>query len=215
MKTPLTNNHSFDVTTHFAEVVESSLNHFVAQCWQWNELPTFASLVEVQSNTQLLLGCVTQIKTESSDPTRKPFAYQKTEEELLKEQPQLFELLKSTFTVHILGYKELTTNKVFYRTPSQPSKIHAFVKQASEEIFIEVFSKPHFLPMFFALQNNTTNLEELLLAILCQMHQKKLVTQEFFNMFYQNFALLNSNDYKKVKMFFDRMEYTYQQLENT
>ena len=198
---------------YFSEVIESSLNHFVAQCWQWNILPTFASLVEVHNNQQIILGCVTQIKTESSDPTRKPFAYQKTEAELLNEQPQIFELLKSTFTVHIIGYKDLTTNKVIYRTPLQPSKIHAFVKQTSEQIFAEVFSQPHFLPMFFTFQNSTTNLEELLLAILCQVHQKNLITKEFFHTFYQNFALLNSNDYKRVKLFFERIEYTYQQLE--
>ena len=191
----------------FGEVIESNLNHFIAQCWQWNKLPIFAHLVEVTSADLRLFGCVTQITTASSDPTRKPYAYQKTEEELLQEQPQIFEMLQSTFTVQIIAYQHINTTKILYFTPPQPSKIHAFVQQATAPTIANIFATPHFLHTLFASQGNIANLEELLLALLNTMQQQNLLTKEFFSHFYQSFALLNGNDYKKTKLFFERVEH--------
>ena len=78
----------------FAEVIESSLGVFTAQCWQWDYFPEFGSLVQVKSGGDRILGVVIQVQTGSMDPMRYPFPYQKTEDELRKEQPQIFEFLK-------------------------------------------------------------------------------------------------------------------------
>ncbi len=93
------NKHPF-----FAEVIESSLDHYTAQCWNWKQFPTFGSLVSIQDKELHILGIVTNIQTGSMDPSRTPFAYQKTEEELEREQPQIFAFLKTTFSVQACGY---------------------------------------------------------------------------------------------------------------
>ncbi len=201
---PSFNEHSF-----VGEVIESSLSLATGQCWKWNNLPTFASLVQMENNNQRIFGCVTDIRTESIDPSRKPFAYQKTEEELLEQQPQIFELLKSTFTVQIIGYQESTTKILFFQVPPQPCKIHSFIKPVDAETFTEIVSRPESLSLLFSFCDNPTRLEELLLALLCTMHKKNLLTKDFFRSFYENFAILNNNNYKRVKVFFERLEYSH------
>ncbi|MCF7900082.1 hypothetical protein K9K77_01100, partial [Candidatus Babeliales bacterium] len=90
----------------FAEIVESSLTVWTAQSWEWNTFPEFGSLVVVPEKKRNLFGIVHQINTGSIEPGRYPFTYQKTQEELFKEQPQIFEFLKTTFSCITLGYQE-------------------------------------------------------------------------------------------------------------
>ncbi|MFH1644280.1 MAG: hypothetical protein ABIA74_03830 [bacterium] len=104
---------------YFAEVIESSLDNFLAQCWQWDFFPEFGSLIQAQNEDILTLGVVTQIQTGSMDPMRYPFAYQKTEEELIEQQPQIFEFLKTTFKVQIIGFANSKKSPV---RPACPSK---------------------------------------------------------------------------------------------
>ena len=87
----------------FAEVIESFLDSYLAQCWQWDDVPDFGSLVFTRRDKNTIFGIVTQIQTGSSDPIHYPFPYKKTEEELMAEQPQIFECLKTTFRVQIVG----------------------------------------------------------------------------------------------------------------
>lgn len=207
------NKASFNETSFVGEVIESSLSLTIGQCWKWNNLPTFASLVEMENNNQRIFGCVSDIRTESTDPSRKPFAYQKTEDELLAQQPQIFELLKSTFSVQIIGFQDTTTKNLFFQVPPQPCKIHSFIKPVDETTFAAIVSHPESLSLLFSFCDNPTRLEELLLALLCTMHKRNLLTKDFFRSFYENFAILNNNNYKRVKVFFERLEYTHKQLE--
>ena len=207
------NKVSFNENSFIGEVIESSLSAAIGQCWRWNNLPTFASLIELENNNQRIFGCVTDIRTESTDPSRKPFAYQKTEEELLSQQPQIFELLKSTFTIQILGYQEATSKSMFFQVPPQPCKIHSFIRPVNEKTFAEIVSHPESFSLLFSFCDNPTRLEELLLALLCTIHRKNLLTKDFFRSFYENFAILNNNNYKRVKIFFERLEYIHKKLE--
>ncbi|MBY0352940.1 hypothetical protein K2W90_01075 [Candidatus Babeliales bacterium] len=193
---------------HFAEVIQSSLETFTAQCWSWNFFPNFGSLVQVESNEHIILGCVVQIQTGSMDPMRYPFPYQKTEEELLAEQPQIFEFLKTTFDVQILGYADKENlEKVLYALPPKPSKIHAFVKECAPELSAQFLSNPIFLPMLFSFQHKISNLDELLLAILHNLTTQKKLTQKVFHDFCQTFSLLSGNDYRRLKLFLKRVEH--------
>ena len=80
----------------FAEVVESSREQFTAQCWTYKAMPPYGSLVEVREKEETTLGLVTGIETGSLDPLRTPVTYQKTEEELQQQQPQIFAFLKTS-----------------------------------------------------------------------------------------------------------------------
>jgi len=195
---------SFEQKEYFAEIIESSLEGFLAQCWEWNFFPSFGSLVQVENKDEVTLGVVTQIQTGSMDPMRYPFPYQKTEEELLNEQPQIFEFLKTTFKVQIVGY--LQKDKFYYLLPSKPCKIHAFVKNTKQITSVNFFSNSDFLHLLFAFSNQITNLDELLLAILKQINEQKQLTSQKLDSFCQTFSLLTGNDYRRLKLFLKRVE---------
>lgn len=189
-----------------AEVIESSLDQFLAQTWEWDTFPQFGSLVEVAGETETLFGIVTTVKTGSMDPQRYPFPYQKTEEELKKEQPQIFEFLKTTFVVKILGYQD-TSGKNSYLLPSQPAKIHAFIRPCSREQTINFFNSPDFLYLLFSSSNPTPHLDDLLLAILKQLAAKKKLTPQKLDQFCQTLSLLTGNDYRRIKLVLKRAQF--------
>jgi len=186
----------------FSEIVESSLDRFVAQCWDWNDPPRFGSLVETCNKKINIIGCVTNIETKSMDPTRYPFPYKKTEEELLAEQPQIFEFLKTNFEVQVLGYQE---SKIFYMRPPYPAKIHSFVCKLSQEKTCQFFSNIDFIYTLFSAKSET-NLDELVLAIFSQLKSEPKILENILGQFYKSFHFLTGNDYKRAKMFFRRMQ---------
>ncbi len=184
----------------FAEVIQSSLDTFVAQCWDWEIFPKFGSLVYTSHNLLkkriTIIGTVTDISTGSIDPIRSPFTYKKTEEELKKEQPQIFEFLKTSFTVKVLGYKE--NNNINYILPPVPAKIHTFVQNANVELSSKFFSQPDFLYLLFSSQSNISHFDDLLISIL------KRVTN--IESIYKTLSLLTGNDYRKLKLLLKRTE---------
>ncbi len=61
----------------FAEIIESSLQNWLAQSWEWDEFPQFGSIVTTESNNRILFGIIHQVQTGSMDPIRYPFPYKK------------------------------------------------------------------------------------------------------------------------------------------
>ena len=188
----------------FSEVVESSLQGWRAQSWEWNRFPSFGSLVTIQTKKRLLFGIVHQIETGSMDPVRHPFTYQKTEEELLQEQPQIFEFLKTTFSCLTLGYCE--HGKIVYLLAPEPPQIHSFVSMATQEHLIPFFAKDQYLHLLFNGANELFNLDELLLSMLKQQADCALLTEEKLTRFIETFSLLTGNDYRRLKLFLQRVE---------
>ncbi|MFI5332844.1 MAG: hypothetical protein ACHQVS_01955 [Candidatus Babeliales bacterium] len=188
----------------FAEVIESSLTGFLAQSWQWDQFPRFGSLITVTTSTRTVIGIVHQIQTGSMDPIRYPFPYQKTEEELLNEQPQIFEFLKTTFSCLTVAYLEDGTMR--YMLAPEPVKIHAFVSPASEDISKQFFYNNQYLHVLFGLSHQIFNLDELLLALI--KHQTTLGTIPASRIahFMETFSLLTGNDYRRLKLFLQRVE---------
>jgi hypothetical protein len=193
----------------FAEIIESHLDHFLAQSWQWNNFPIFGSLVYVEDDETLVFGCVTHIQVGSMDPMRYPFPYQKTEAELYAEQPQIFEFLRTTFKVQVLGFcekKKNLTSDVFYLLPPRPCKIHGFVGSCPSAMQARFFQRFDFLHVLFAFASQIQNIDELLLVMLKQLIDQKLLTQEKQDQFFDIFSLVVGNDYRRLKLFFQRAQ---------
>lgn len=188
----------------FAEVIESSLNSFLAQSWQWDAFPTFGSLVTITSKKRTLFGLVHQIKTGSMDPVRYPFAYQKTEEELRAEQPQIFEFLKTSFSCLLIGYQE--GGKISYILAPEPAKIHAFVSPCTTDLAKQFLYQDRYLPLLFSMSSQVLNLDELLLALLNYQASLNLLHDDKINGFMQTLSLLTGNDYRRIKILAQRIE---------
>lgn len=191
--------------TAFAEVIESSLHGWLAQSWRWDTFPTFGSLVTIEGKDRTLFGIVHQVQTGSMDPIRYPFPYQKTEEELLREQPQIFEFLKTTFSCLTLGYQE--KGKLFYMLAPQPPKIYLFVEPVSKEASKQFFSKDKYLHGLFSLSSQIFNLDELLLALLKRQAALNILSEEKVQNFMHTYSLLIGNDYRRIKLFLQRVEH--------
>ena len=189
----------------FAEVIESSLHSFLAQCWVWDDFPSYGSLVTIESGDTLLIGSVSELSTGSMDPMRYPFPYQKTEEELKAEQPQIFEFLKTTFRVHIVGYQE-KGGKVNYLLPEKPAKIHSFVRACEGRLAKKFFAQPDYMHLLFAFESQTGSLDELLLAILKHLKKADLLDEKALDAFCKTFSLRTGNDYRRLKLFLQRVQ---------
>ena len=186
----------------FAEVIESSLTGWCAQSWQWDHFARFGSLVTSTHNTYTLFGIVHQVETGSIDPSRSPFPFKKTEEELKSEQPQIFEYLRTTFSCLTVGYRE--KGRITYQLAPMPAKIHSFVEPAKSDLAKEFFACEHYLHLLFGASGQETNLDELLLALLCEQQALGLLSKNRLEQFAQTYSLLTGSDYRRMKLFLQR-----------
>lgn len=189
---------------HFAEVIESSLTSWLAQSWSWDSFPSFGSFVAIEGSKRTIYGIVHQVQTGSMDPVRYPFAYQKTEQELLKEQPQIFEFLKTTFSCITIGYKE--KGSLSYLIAPEPPKIHAFIMHPDAHESRTFFSSTRYLHLLFTHSAQIFNIDELLLALLKHHRDFNIFTHEKISSFMQTYSLLTGNDYRRIKLFLQRAE---------
>lgn len=189
----------------FAEVIESSLTGWLAQSWSWDTFPEFGSFVVVEGKKRTIFGIVHQVQTGSMDPVRYPFPYQKTEEELLKEQPQIFEFLKTTFSCIVVGYQE--KKSISYLIAPEPPKIHSFIACPDNETSKIFFANNKYLHLLFTHSAQIFNMDELLLALLRQHKDFNILSPEKINSFMQTYSLLIGNDYRRIKLFLQRVEY--------
>lgn len=187
----------------FAEIIQSSLQSWTGQTWKWDHFPAFGSLVTVITPEKTWIGIVHSIQTSSPDTHRQPFIYQKTEQELLEEQPHIFEFLQTTFECITLGF--FHNNKIEYRLAPQPPKIHAFIQPCPHAISTLFFSSVGYLPLLFSQAGSLHNLEELLLALLVQQKKENLLSENIMYEFLEKLALLYGNDYRKLKLFSSRL----------
>ena len=188
----------------FAEIIESSLHSWKGECWEWDIMPTYGSILAIQSPTRQVFGLVHDISTGALDATRKVFAYKKTEEELKRDQPHIFHFLHTTFSCLTLGYTE--RQEVFYQCAPEPPKIHSFIYTPSQEDLTRFFTDEHYLHTLFAHEQGTFSLDDMILALLRNLSDKNLLTQERFSRFIETFSLLTANDYRRLKLFLQRAQ---------
>lgn len=187
----------------FAEVIQSNLITWQAQSWTWDTFPLFGSLLVIPKKEITHIGIVYHIETGALEAGRYPFAYKKTQEELLQEQPQIFEFLKTSFSCLTIGY--IKEGKIYYQIAPEPPKIHAFIQEPPKELISRFFNSHRYLPILFN-SSNLLCIDELLLAILKYAHEHIAFNAESFQDFINLFSLLTGNDYRRLKLFLQRVE---------
>ena len=114
------------------EVVESTSTSFVAQCYQLEGAPALGGLVRTDSPD--IYGVVGSVTTEPLDSARPVLARGEdadTEEDVIRDNPQLARLLTSRFEVYIAGHVE---NGVTHQyLPPRPPTVHSFVYACDQE----------------------------------------------------------------------------------
>jgi hypothetical protein len=189
----------------FGEIITSSLTSYTAQCWDWESIPSFGSLVCTEHNGTALYGLITALETGSTDPNRLPFPYQKTHAELKRDHPQIFEFLKTVFTVSIVGHST-TASVIHHALPPHPAHIHQFVRPTTTHEQHRFFSSPHFLALFFNTNAGNPLLDELLITMLGTLVTQDVLSPALFEDYYHTLTLLLGNDYRRLKILLQRIE---------
>jgi len=196
----------------FGEIIDSSLQVWKVHCWQWDIMPALGSLVVAECNNQKLFGLVAQISTGSIDQGRQPFPYQKTEEELKREQPQIFALLQTQAVCITLAYSSNTPRSnnqdrtLYYQLPDYPPKIHAFARPASLEEVNYFFTSTGYLHLLASSSISFLPIEDILLALLKYYAEHCTLSTDYLDSFISSYSLLIGNDYRRLKIFLQRLE---------
>jgi hypothetical protein len=111
------------------EVVESSTTRFRAVAHQVFEPPRFGSFVKVSSAAGLVYGVVGDVETTSFDSAHRPMAFGLPWEQLVREQPQIVELLQTEFDTVVIGYGE--GGSLHHYLPPYPPRLHDFVSSCT------------------------------------------------------------------------------------
>lgn len=190
----------------FAEVIQSSLTTITAQSWHWDIFPSFGSLLAIHAKDTLIYGIVYQVQTGSCDPNRQAYPFKKTHAELLLEQPQIFELLKTTFDCLIVGYQN--QDQIVHTLAPHPPLIHSFISSANTVQAKRFFAHTDYLHVLFNLQHLVFNLDELLIAIFAYQSSHAPLSNEYIAAFMNTYTLLTGNEYKRTKLFLQRIQHS-------
>lgn len=169
----------------FSEIIESSLTSWLAQNWQWDAVTPLGSLVQVTHQQTTLYGVISQINTGTMDPVRYPFPYKKDLEELKREQPQIFEFLKTTISCIPLAYEY--KGLIVYQLPGTPPPIHSFISGVPNEKMKDIFASERYLHVLFSAAQQGPVLDELILALIRQQIDLNVFSGERIDRFASTF----------------------------
>ena len=107
------------------EVVQASTTRFRAIASKVFSPPRFGSFVKVTSADGQTYGVVAGVETASFDSARRAMAFGMPWEELIREQPQLMELIQTEFDAVVIGYG--AGGSLHHFLPPYPPRLHDFV----------------------------------------------------------------------------------------
>lgn len=132
MTAPSVNGAGRLMARRVGEVVESTSTSFVAQCYQLEGAPSLGGLVRTDSPD--IYGVVGRITTEPLDSARPVLARGEdagSEEDVIRDNPQLARLLTSRIDIFITGFIEDGVTHQYL--PPRPPRVHSFVYSCSPE----------------------------------------------------------------------------------
>src|ERR1700758_5249591 len=180
------------------EVVESSTKGFIARSQNVGESPSFGYFVKTDSEP-VVYGLVYEILTESEEPGRKPKAYGMTIEELRREQPQIFELLKTEFHVLITAYSEEgspTRSGIRFSLPPLPPPIHSFVFECTKDEVEKLSSEDFFLRTIISSPNIPA--DDLIISSLRYAQNARGFDKDYIVRMGKSLARIFKDDYERL-----------------
>ena len=111
------------------EVVGASTTRFRAVAAKVFEPPRFGSFVKVSAGEGTIYGAVANVETASFDSARRAMAFGMPWDQLVREQPQIVELLQTEFDTVVIGYGDGDT--LHHYLPPYPPRLHDFVERCT------------------------------------------------------------------------------------
>ena len=194
-----------ELADRVGEVIGVSTTDFVAQCYELYQPPPLGSLVKTGDQGVEQYGIVYYATTSSLEPGRRPIARGRDEADeaaVYRESPQLTKLLRTEFSVLVVGYQE--DGAVRHYLPPQPARIHGFVYRCSPA---EVRGFGQSLGFLSILINARLPVaaEELVAAALRQMSQAYDDPRAFLVAAGKELALLLGGEFNRLKAVLGRI----------
>jgi len=137
------------------EVIEASTTRFRAIAARVFEPPRFGSSVKVASATGPTYGVVAGVETASFDSARRAIAFGMPWDQLLREQPQLMELIQTEFDAVVVGYG--AGGSLHHYLPPYPPRLHDFVAPCSPTEVAALTDSLEFVRTLATLRDVPTN----------------------------------------------------------
>lgn len=181
-----------------AEVIEASTTEFVAHCYDLDGAPDFGSFVRVRDRAIDIFAVVSEVRTSSIDPGRRPLARGQNaddEEQLYRDNPEIRELLRSELTATVVGFREADEFKHYL--PPRPPRIHGFVYRCTDAE-VEAFTNClDFLQTLLASPNRIA-LDELIAATIRNAWLARSGDREFLVRAGKEVATLLANEVNRL-----------------
>ena len=188
------------MSEYIGEVVESGTKGYVARSPRMGEAPPFGSFVRTDAGCPVY-GLVYEIITGSREPGRKPDAYDMSIEELRREQPQIFELLKTEFHVLTLGYLE--AGKIRFALSPLPPPIHSFVFECTDEEKEALSSEDFFLRAIISAPNVPA--DDLIISSLLSAQEVRKYDMDFMVRMGKSLSRFLKDDYERLASILRRL----------
>ncbi|MDX1420739.1 MAG: HAS-barrel domain-containing protein [Rubricoccaceae bacterium] len=156
-----------------AEVIESSTRHVVAEVLKDQEAPPFGTWVEIETQEGVVLyALVSHAETGSVEPGRQAVALGRSRDEIRREMPHVFELIRTTFRAVVLGYWDGRSRtpegapRVHQTLPPRPAALHDFVRPCGPEAVARLGAPYDFLRSLATFPDPAVPADDLLAAVL-------------------------------------------------
>ena len=184
-----------------AEVIEATSAGFTAQCYELYQSPPLGSLVRSGE----IYGIVGNSATAGIEPGRRPIARgknEKEEEDIYRSSPQLAKLLRSEFSVMVVGHRD--GEKICQYLPPAPARIHSFVYLCGAGEVLEFSRCLDFLTLLVNAQLPVPT-DEIIAAALRGMGRVREDAHDFLVAAGKELAVLLSGQYQVLRSILGRL----------
>jgi hypothetical protein len=188
------------MSEYIGEIVESGTKGFIARSPRVGYAPPFGSFVRTDSGFPVY-GLVYEIITGSREPGRKTDAYDMSIDELKREQPQIFELLKTEFHVLTLGY--LDGGKIRFSLSPFPPPIHSFVYECTDREKEALSSEDFFLRAIISSPNVPA--DDLIISSLLSAQRARKDDKDFMVRMGKSLSRFLKDDYERLASILRRL----------
>lgn len=185
----------------FGEVVESQISKLVIECWDYKNVPDFASLVKIKCPWGEVFGSVVGMKTGPIHSSRQPFAYRLSFEQLSIQQPQVFKLIGTWIEVKIFAYRpdEESLQEPVFGLPPKLCMIHSFACQVSDVEFVKFCLKPMFFTKLLSGLDADIDIDQLAKSLILRLSKLKKLDFQFFESFYDQYSNVSGVDSRRIR----------------
>ena len=152
------------------EVLASNTSSLKAQVPVGATAPAFGTWIKVTHGDATIFGVVSLVEQGSIMPSRQPTALGKTQEELMREMPQVLELLRTSFTAVIIAHQG-KDGMIRQSLPPDPAAMHGFVSECSAEEIRAIGPPFDFLRTLVNSTDVSTSTDDLLIAVLGKLRE--------------------------------------------